>query len=149
MASFLFWNLHKHRLELMLQRLRTRHDIDVLMLAECAIPEDRMLDALNAEGQGLYKRVPALASRGLDLYSRFDTGCFGSVLKEADHYLIRTLTPPGGIEIMLAMAHLASPSRKDLRARHSRLVGFAQDIRDAETTARNENTIVVGDLNVN
>ncbi|MCI0639750.1 MAG: hypothetical protein L0Y72_18350 [Gemmataceae bacterium] len=108
-----------------------------------------MLDALNANDRESFRRVPALASRGLDLYSRFDQGCFGSVLKEADHYFIRTLTPPGGIEIVLAMAHLASPSYKDLRARHSRFIGFASDIRDVERAAGNDRTVVVGDLNVN
>lgn len=149
MATFLFWNLCGRRLEPVLRRLTTRYKIDVLMLAECAIPEDLMLNALNAEGQNTFRRVPALASRGLDLYSRFDQGCFGSVLKEADHYLIRTLTPPGGIEIVLAMAHLASPSHKDLRARHSRFIGFASDIRAAEKAAGNDRTILVGDLNVN
>lgn len=149
MTSFLFWNLCQRPLEPVLRRLTARHEVDVLMLAECAIPEIAMLIALNANGQSTFRRVPALASRRLDLYSRFDRACFGPVLKEADHYLIRTVTPPGGIEIVLAMAHLASPSHKDLRARHSRFIGFGQDIRDAEKAACNERTIVVGDLNVN
>ncbi len=130
-------------------RLTARHEIDVLMLAECVIPEDSMLDALNAEGQDVFRRVPALASRGFDLYSRFDPGCFGSVLQEADHYLIRRLTPPNGIEIVLVTAHLASPLRKDRPARHSRCIGLAQAIRDAEKAASNDQTVVFGDLNVN
>jgi hypothetical protein len=147
MTSFLFWNLRGRGLELVLQRLTARHGIDVVMLAECAIPEDSMLSALNAAGQCMFRRVPAVASRGLHLYSCFDQGCFGSVLKEADHYVIRTLTPPGGIEIVLAMAHLASPSHKDLRARHSRIIGFARDSSDAEKS--HYRTVVVGDLNAN
>src|SRR5271170_1031403 len=106
MTRFWFWNLCERRLEPVLRRLSSRHEIDVLMLAECTIPERSMLEALNAGGQGTFIHVPALASRGLDLYSLFDLGCFGPVLKEADHYLIRTLTPPGGIEIVVAMAHL-------------------------------------------
>ncbi len=149
MAGFLFWNLCGRRLEPVLRRLTARHKIDVLILAECAIPEDSMLNALNAEGAGNFRRVPALASRGLDLYSRFDEGCFGSILKQADHYLVRTLTPPNGIEIVLAIAHLASPTHKNLPARHSRCIGFASDIRDAEREAQNDYTVVVGDLNVN
>jgi hypothetical protein len=149
MTTFLFWNLRRRRLEPTLRRLTARHEIDVLMLAECAIPEDSMLDALNVVGQATFRRLPALASRGLDLYSRFDQDCFGSVLKEADHYLIRTLTPPGGIEIVLAMAHLSSPSYRDPQARHSRCIGFASAICDAEKAAGNDRTVVVGDLNVN
>ncbi|HEY7426067.1 MAG TPA: hypothetical protein VH682_17685 [Gemmataceae bacterium] len=150
MVAFLFWNLCGRPLELVLGRLTARHAIDVLILAECAIPEKSMLDALNKAGQGTFRRVPALASRGLDLYSRFERSCFGSVLKEADHYLIRRFSPPRGIEIVLAMAHLASPSHKDLRARHSRFIGFASDIRDAEKAPPgNDRTVVVGDLNVN
>ncbi len=88
-------------MEPVLRRLAARHQLDVLMLAECAIPENSMLDALNLEGRDTFRRIPALASRELDLYSRFASSCFGPVLKEADHYLIRTLTPPDGIEIGL------------------------------------------------
>jgi hypothetical protein len=149
MASFLFWNLRGRGLGPVLRRLGARHAIDVFMLAECTISESSMLDALNGAGQGTFGRVPALASRGLDIYSRFDRSCFGPVLKESDHYLIRTLTPPGGITIVLALAHLASPIHKDLRARHSRFIGFVGDIRGAEKAAGNDNTVVVGDLNVN
>jgi hypothetical protein len=123
MATFLFWNLSRRRLEPVLRRLTARHGIDVLILAECAIPEGAMVQALNAEGQGTFKRIPALASRAIDLYSRYDPSCFGTVLKEADHYLIRTLTPPRGIEIVLAMAHLASPSYRCRESGEQRLHG--------------------------
>lgn len=148
MAVFLFWNLHKRRLESVLRRLTAHYAIDVLVLAECAIPENTMLEELNTAGQGTFRRIPALASR-LDLYSRFEANCFGSILQEADHYLIRTLTPPGGIEIVLAMAHLASPRYKDIQARNSRIIGFARAICDAEKAANNNRTVVVGDLNLN
>lgn len=146
MVAYLFWNLRGRRLEPVLRRLVTRHKLDVLILAECAIPEEVLLGTLNTDDQGAYQRIPAFASRGLDLYSRFEHECFGAVLKESDHYLIRTFTPPRGIEIVLAMAHLASSSHKDLRAGHSRCVGFASDIRDAEKAASNHQTVVVGDL---
>jgi len=76
MATFLFWNLNEKRLETVLGRLTSRHKLDVVVLAECAIPETVMLSQLNAAGQGTFTRVPALASRGLDLYSRFDCPLF-------------------------------------------------------------------------
>jgi hypothetical protein len=149
MAAFLFWNLCGRSLEPVLSRLTARHNIDVLILAECAIPEGAVLAALNANSQRTFRRIPALASRGLDLYSRFEQGCFGRVLKEADHYLIRTLTPPGGIEIVLVLAHLLSPMSKNREARASRCIGLARDINDAEKATGNDRTVVVGDLNVN
>lgn len=149
MASFLFWNLHGRRLEPVLGRLTARHELHVLMLAECAIPEADVLAALDAQGLGAFRRIPAIASRGFDLYCRFDLACFGPVLREADHYLIRTLTPPGGVTILLALAHLASPLYKDRRERHSRCLSFSQAIREAERAAGNDRTIVVGDLNLN
>jgi hypothetical protein len=77
MAGFLFWNLGGRRLEVVLRRLTARHQVDVLVLAECAIPEDVMLHTLNEESQRPFRRIPALASRRLDLYSRFDQDCFG------------------------------------------------------------------------
>src|SRR5947209_8282590 len=98
MANFLFWNLCGRRLEPVLHRLTARYEIDVLMLAECDIPEASMLEALDTARQRTFRRVPALAARGFDVYSRFETACFGRPLREADHYLIRTFTPPGGIQ---------------------------------------------------
>jgi hypothetical protein len=148
MASFLFWNLRGNRLETVLRRLTAKHAIDVLMLAECVIPEAAMLSSLNSAGRGAFRRIPGVASR-LDLYSRFETSCFGSILQESDHYLIRTFTSPGGIEIVLAMAHLASPLHKDLHNRNSRIISFATAIRDAEKAAGSDRTLVVGDLNLN
>jgi hypothetical protein len=108
-----------------------------------------MLSSLNAVGQGTFHRLPAIASRRLDLYSRFDLHCFGPVLREADHYFIRAVTPPGGIEVLLVIAHLASPTYKDLRARHSQCIGLAEAIRSAENAVGIHRTLVVGDLNVN
>jgi hypothetical protein len=48
---------------------------------------------------------------------------------------------------VLALAHLASPRHKDVRARSSRTIGFANDIRDAEKG--HDRTVVIGDLNLN
>lgn len=149
MASFLFWNLCRKRLEAVLRRLVVHYNVDVLILAECVIPQESMLAALNANGSGSFHRIPAVASRGLELYSRFDGSCFGDVVNEADHYLIRTLTVPDGIEIVLAMAHLASAMHKKPKELHSRCVGFGQSIRDAEKKVGNDRTLVVGDLNLN
>jgi hypothetical protein len=38
MAAFLFWNVDKKRIEETIARLAYRHQVDVLMLAECATP---------------------------------------------------------------------------------------------------------------
>lgn len=149
MTSFLFWNLGGKNLEPVLRRLTARYGIDVLVLAECEVPEGSMLKSLNAADKGTFRRIPAVASRRVVLYSRFAQSCFGFPLREADHYLIRTLAPPNGVEIVLAMAHLISPIHKSVKDRSSRCVGFAQDIRAAEKAAGNERTIVVGDLNLN
>ena len=109
-----------------------------------------MLTALNAAGMGAFRRIPGIASRGLELYSRFERSCFRSVpLIEADHYLIHSLTPPGGIEIVLVVAHLASPMYKKRPDNQSRFVGIAQAIREAEKAVGHDRTVVIGDLNVN
>ncbi len=47
------------------------------------------------------------------------------------------------------MAHLASPMRKKRHDMHSRCIGFAHAIREAEKAAGNDRTVVIGDLNVN
>lgn len=67
MASFLFWNLRRRPLAPVVGRLVSRHGVDVLILAECAIAEADLLRELQSAGNGPFWRVPAVASRGLDL----------------------------------------------------------------------------------
>jgi hypothetical protein len=49
MLTFLFWNLQKKPLQDSLYRLVERHKVDVLLLAENAVPIDKILLALNRE----------------------------------------------------------------------------------------------------
>lgn len=149
MATFLFWNVRRKRLELVVRRLVERHAIDVLMLAECAIPEQVMLLELNKGASDTFHRIPMRVWGGIELYSRWAPACFGPVFMEGDHYAIRVLAAPGGIEVMLVLAHLASPMWKDRQERRSQCVGFASAIQEAEKTAKNDRTVVVGDLNMN
>src|SRR5437870_1731838 len=104
MATFLFWNVRQKRLEMVVRRLVERHAIDVLILAECAIPEQAMLKELNKGVSDTFRRIPMMVWRGIDLYSRWDHDCFGPVLMEGDHYGIRLLAAPGGIEVLLVLA---------------------------------------------
>jgi endonuclease/exonuclease/phosphatase family metal-dependent hydrolase len=148
-STFLFWNLRLKLLQRRIARVVRQHRVDVIILAECAIPEEELLGALAREGEKSFIRIPFVAFSRVRIYSSLPRKCFEPVVREEEHYAIRVLQVPQGIDILLAVAHLASPLRKKPSDLRSICAGFADDIRRAEQEMVNERTLVVGDLNVN
>jgi endonuclease/exonuclease/phosphatase (EEP) superfamily protein YafD len=148
MAAFLFWNLARKPLQESLASLATRHKVDVLMLAESALTDKAVLAALNADRPGKFAAIPFVAFDRVKVYSRFAPNCFG-VPYEADQYAIRALQIPRGIEILLTVVHLSSPTWKKPADLHSRAIELANAIRIVEHEAKHDRTVVVGDFNMN
>jgi hypothetical protein len=149
MTTILFWNLNGKPLQAAAARLAERHKLDLLLLAECALAPEEMSQTLSARSAGAFHCRRLIPGREFYAYSRFDpAACFGPVLEEADHYSIRPLTVPGGIDVLLAVAHLPILFKED-KDRRTICTGFGNSIREAERKARHHRTLVVGDLNVN
>jgi hypothetical protein len=49
MVTFLFWNIKKKPLQVLIANLARKHQVDILMLAECDIPPGTLLLGLNAQ----------------------------------------------------------------------------------------------------
>jgi hypothetical protein len=161
MITFLFWNLYGRKkdkraarmeaLRTSIARLTVRHEIDVLLLAECEIAEGDMLLGLNSAGIGAYHR-PASRSQRIHLYSRlpsevwteaFDDRTTGRLTMQ----WLKVGSPPG---ILLAGIHF--PDRMSISPGAAQLdvaQDVATDIRRIEDTVGRRRTILVGDLNMN
>jgi hypothetical protein len=148
MVAFLFWNLARKPLQGSLASLAARHKVDVLMVAESVLPDKTVLAALNADNPGAFAAIPFVAFDRVKVYSRFAPSCFGAPY-EADQYAIRGLQIPRGIEILLAVVHLSSPTWKKPADLHSRAIELGKAIRTVENEVHHDRTIVVGDFNMN
>lgn len=106
MLTFLFWNLNRRPLEDAVSSLTYQHHVDVVILAECAIPAATLLPALaRANGQPFY--FPRSNCEAIRIYTRFSDASIRAS-HESDRITIRRLTLPARIEILLAGVHLPS-----------------------------------------
>lgn len=127
--------------------IATHNGVDVLILAESHIPESNMLIALNEAEPAKYHFNSSLCEK-IQIYSRFPQQLIRSVL-EGGRFSIRLVSLPGLTEILLAVVHLPSKvnwSEDDLSAECQTL---SNQIRLAEQRASCNNTVLVGDFNMN
>ncbi|HWE40724.1 MAG TPA: endonuclease/exonuclease/phosphatase family protein [Isosphaeraceae bacterium] len=148
MMSFLFWNLNKKPLQDRVAQLVGTHDVDVVMLAECAIDMSEVIDALNAAGVGGYHSTSGQAGV-VHVLSRMSPDSI------VDHYdtvggrmSIKRVAAPR-FEFLLAIAHLPSRVNAGVESLNGLLTQVSKEIDTAEDTAGHRRTILVGDLNMN
>ena len=71
-VTFLFWNLNRKPIESLIANLALRHEVDVLMLAECSISPGVLLTSLNQFGYSdLYQYVPNIDSHKIKIFTKF------------------------------------------------------------------------------
>lgn len=149
MLTFLFWNLNKQPLATRVARLVRAHSPDVVMLAECEIEADRLVEAVNTTSGGDYAFAPGTTGK-IKVFARKTVGkiveqwCdpLGSVS-------IRRLDPPSSQSVLLAVMHLPSRANWSNESQAMHCVTVAQEIRKTEKDVNLSRTIVVGDLNQN
>ncbi|HYW09563.1 MAG TPA: endonuclease/exonuclease/phosphatase family protein [Longimicrobium sp.] len=143
---FMFWNTGRQHLQTTLARLVTIHNVDVLALAECVIPDSDFL----AEVQRLGSRgFDAVATRSnLRLYVRSGRG-YLKLLLEGSRYTIHQWEMEAGVPIIFAAAHLPSKANSSPASIGYECVALADAIRQAESDAGHQRSVLVGDLNLN
>lgn len=157
MLTFLFWNLHRKDLSRSLLRIVQAYSVDIVLLAECITPSAEICATLNTDNdQTPFEYAPDRVSTPrqnkpgiVEIFCRFDSD-FLIPESSDDRYTIRHLSLPGRVEINLAAAHLRSALHDDnMRGREFGIRAFNREIKATELRTGNNNTIVVGDLNVN
>ena len=149
--TFLFWNIKNRPLESVVANLAFRHEVDLIILAECMIPPGAMLPMLSSAGGPPFFLISTDGAR-VSVYARFSDQFITRVgHDEGRAYTIWKMTLPERAEtdILLVTAHLPSKQRRIPASQHSDCFVLANSIRDAERQAGHERTVLVGDLNMN
>ena len=154
MITVLFWNLAKNAATLPhLECLAKSHAVDVFLLAEAAPLDLNLgLTKLNALGAGVYQE-PASPPPKVRVLTRIASSGFSAVFtgtaRDMTIWAARSSKLPAG-EVLLAVVHL--PSKMGSITSGDQLsfaIQVSREIAEQETARRHENTIVVGDFNMN
>ena len=150
MATFLFWNMGKKALEESLFRLAMKHEVDVLMLAECAMEPGAVLESLNREDT-IYHFPNADKSKAtIQVFTRFDKLCLRHYATHSgSRWTFRRLMLPDKPEILLVGVHLNAQPGYDGPSQSSECRDLAEHIRRVEQSVGHKRTLVVGDFNQN
>jgi exonuclease III len=147
-TKFLFWNINRKPLAELVADLAEIHEIDVVLLAECATDSSAVLRALNRKtGTGFHHPKPGLCRRVV-VFTRFSREFLQPVFA-SKRISIRRLTLPARKPVLLVAAHLPSKLRWSGESQASECGVLARQIAAEEQKAGHQRTILVGDLNVN
>ncbi len=147
MVTFLFWNLNQKSLGGRIAKLVEKYEVDIVILAECSIPPQLMVDALHRQ-TGRQFNLPPSACEKIVIYTEFPEGFLGA-RQEGNRFTIRRLALPGLDEILIVATHFPSKLYWSNEDQVLECVNLSEAIRLAEQEAGHSRTVLVGDLNMN
>jgi len=148
MVSFLFWNIKNNPIQSIITRLALRHEVDVIMLAECDIAPYILLSELKKHNGNVYKFIPSVGCDRIKIFARFSEEYIPVVIEE-DKFAIRHLKLPDAIDILLSIVHLPSKLYGEYEDRLSISKELSAIIKEAESIIGHSRTVLIGDLNMN
>ena len=149
MLRFLFWNLNGKDLQHRVAKLVRTYETDVLVLAECSIPEDLMLDALNVQTHAPFSRSNSLLEN-LVVFTRLGSRSVVTLLDdEAMRLTFQQVWLPSGIDLLLVATHFRSKLYWSDNSQSQICNRLAQIIRRQEGRIGHSRTVLLGDLNMN
>jgi endonuclease/exonuclease/phosphatase family metal-dependent hydrolase len=147
--KFLFWNLNGKPLQDRLARLVHNHDIDVVVLVECAISSHDLLDLLNDDQETEYIAGWTLLET-VAVLARFPQRSFRTLEEDESIRLsMRQLILPSGKDILLVATHSSSKLYQSPESQSQDCTRLASVIRNREQKLGHSRTVLVGDLNMN
>ena len=147
MPTFMFWNIAKNDVSEAIAAACIENEIDVLIMAECNIPEVKLLTKLNSgSSRQTYTEIHKGVSQ-LRMFTRLPESGVTAVYDDG-RVAIRRIAPPVGGEVLLVAAHLPSKLHTDKETQYLRVRGVRSEIDRAEKKAGHKNTIIIGDLNI-
>jgi hypothetical protein len=161
LVSFLFWNLYgkqdKRRLEraeslkTSLTHIAATRPIDVLLFAECAIPDHEIVEALNAAQVGKYY-APESRSQRIRFYSRLPGNPWRDAYNDGVSHRMTVQKLHIGKAPGILMVGVHFHDRMSLPTSEGRLSvaeDLANSIRNLENEIEYRRTVAVGDFNMN
>jgi len=148
--KFLFWNLNKREIPGFVRHVADEADADVLILAECSMARERLLEELNHDrraGTDQYQYAWGTCDHLL-FYTRFDGG-FLRPLFESNRVSVRRLSLPARQPIIVAAAHLPSKMGFSENSQIFESIQLSRMIDDVEGSEGHHRTVLLGDFNMN
>src|SRR2546422_6928710 len=146
MLTFGFWNLNRRPLVALVRTFVHERDIDVVALAECAIPVSALLTTINEASDRTFYLVPGQNQR-LVILTRLPADSIKPI-SDLGGLALRHIVPPIGSSILLAAVHLQSKRFASEDEQAQTAVFVARDIEAAEAQVGHTRTVVLGDFNM-
>jgi exonuclease III len=149
MTVLMFWNIGRQDNHAAIGQLCREHDVDILLLAEGETAPAALAADIN-DAAGLTRmlwELPRLGSR-IRAFTRYAPGFLEPAFDDP-HVKMLHLRPPIGVPLLIVSAHLPSKLRIDDEDQSYRIRQLRRDIEDQEVRSGHQNTVVIGDLNVN
>ena len=131
MIKFLFWNLNNKPLGEFVKNLALRRQVDVLMLAECSIKPETILELLNPNPTATeyYYSPDRLRPTNIRIFTRFSDE-FINPVREEPRITVRHVQLPARTDFLLVVAHLPSQLRFSDSDQESEAVELGRLIRE-------------------
>ncbi len=142
-TTFLFWNICNKDLTEQIVNLVQRHQVDVLILAESAIDENTLVEAVDEGFHYLPDR-----NEKVTLFSKLEPR-YLQPISDSHRYTIRLFNPPGYDEIILVCLHLRSKNHSEDHDQLQEAIMVSNEIRRVEEERGNSKIIITGDFNMN
>jgi exonuclease III len=147
MISIIFWNVGGESRHPKISDLTRKFEVDVLLLAEFRDEPSALLGSLGTTSR-LYRYAPGIENSKITIFANFDQS-FVATVYETDRLSVRRLNPPGFEELLLAVVHFPSKLHWSGESQAQECAVLAEDIRRAEDRAGHQNTLLIGDFNMN
>ena len=155
--SVLFWNLMGNQkttwttrsvnLQRSIDRLARKEDIDILLFAESGFASRDLLTPLNRDQPRKYFDVHPENER-LQVISRLSETQIKPRYQSLDQRLLILRVEIESKTILLGVVHFQSQRQWNKESQFAEAIFKAQEIAQLEDTDRHQNTILVGDLNM-
>jgi len=144
--EILFWNVHRKDLRVLVCDVANDVSADVVILIENSVTADQTLECLRSEISPAFEKPRAIDSR-FQLFSRSPRLDLSEVYS-GNRISIRRLWYME-TELLLGIVHLVDNLNWDKANQQGEVMLLANEIRRQETKAGHNQTVILGDFNMN
>ncbi len=145
MLTLLFWNMNRRPRTRQCVNLARKHDVDILVLAEC-YDEPSILRGLNQQnGQLRYFAHPYEGVR-VSIFTCVPPEQFVQI-EAKPHYRIHSFEKPNSPQLLTVTVHATSALRAKEKDRTKQIEKLAKRIHEVEDSQGHTRTLLIGDLN--
>ena len=147
MTTFLFWNVNKKPNAECIASICKKHDVDIIILAENSLDGPKLLLQINNLQDRTYIS-PFNTSPRLSFFLRYPESSL-KLITDDGGVAIRHVIPPVGRDVILVAVHLHSKMYMSSEEQIFEATRVSNAIEEAEVRIGHENSLVIGDLNMN